>query len=467
MIRLRHKPAIAAAFSTLLLVPSSGVRADKVDDLVREYLTKYRVPAASVAVVQNGKIVKSQGYGMANVELSVPATDKTVYELGSITKQFTAVAIITLVEAGKLTVDEAVANILPDLPTSWSGVTVRHLLTHTSGIKSYTSLPNFMELTRKDVSHDEVIKSVADQPLEFKPGEKWNYSNTGYFLLGMVVEKLSGKSYGDYLQEKIFGPLGMTSTRVNDLGAIIPNRACGYTRKGDEVRVAPAISMTWPFSAGVLISTVTDLAKWDAAVGTDKLLKKSSWDMIWTPVKLNGGATHPYGFGWGVDRESGHKMIGHGGGIPGFTTDMARYPDDGLAVVVLTNSDGGNPASLRKAIAREFVPALAAEEKAIADTEPEVTKLVRETLLKTADGSIKPEAFTKEMAAQIFPDRVKGAQKLLSDQGPLESLKLVKRNEDAGTRNYEYLARFKSLTIRVIVALTRENKIAGMGMRPE
>jgi D-alanyl-D-alanine carboxypeptidase len=453
-------------FATVLLAASlQYARADRVDDIVKAHLKKSKAPAASFAVIRNGKVVKSAGYGLANVEHKVPATKKTVYQLGSITKQFTAVAVMMLVEAGKLNVDEAVSNILADLPASWSGVTVRHLLTHTSGITGYTSLPNFQSMERKDVTHAEVIKSVASLPLEFKPGEKWNYSNTGYYLLGMIIEKLSAKGYSGYLQEKIFGPLGMSSTRTNDLSAIIPNRAAGYTRRGEEVRIAPMISMSWPFSAGVLVSTVTDMAKWDAAVGTDKLLKKSSWDMVWTPVRLNDGSTHPYGFGWAVESENGHRRIEHGGGIPGFTTDMARYPDDGLTVVVLTNSDANNPGQLLKEIAQSYVPGLAP--KMIADKEPEVTKLVRDMLEQTAAGTLKQDRFTPEMAAQIFPDRIKGGARLLSSQGALEKVSLVDRKEEADMRRYEYLAKYRALTLRVKMTLTKEGKIAGLLLGPE
>lgn len=455
------------AIVSLLSLTAQSAFADKVDDLVKAHLERTKAPAASVAVIQDGKVIKSQGYGLSNVEHNVPASEKTVYQLGSITKQFTAVAIMMLIEAGKLNVDEAISTVLPDLPVSWSGVTVRHLLTHTSGIKSYTSLPHFDTLMGKDVKHADVIKSVAELPLEFKPGEKWNYSNTGYYLLGMIIEKMSGKGYGDFLQEKIFGPLEMSATRTNDLTTIIPNRAAGYTRRGADVRIAPVISMTWPYSAGVLVSTVTDMAKWDAAVGTDKLLKQSSWDLVWTPVKLNDGTTHPYGFGWAVGPENGHRRIEHGGGIPGFTTDIARYPDDKLTVVVLTNSDAGNPERLLKDIAQHYVPALVPPVVEVAGKEPEVTKLVREMLDQTIAGTLKADKFTQEMAALIFPDRVKEAAAFLGSQGPLEKVTLVNRKEEGGQRSYQYLARFKMNTVRIQMSLNKDGKISGLQMGPE
>jgi Beta-lactamase class C and other penicillin binding proteins len=464
----RTKYGFGAFICTIVIAAcSQPCRADKVDDLVNEHLARTKLPAASIAVIQNGKVIKARGYGLADVEKKVPATEKTVYELGSITKQFTSTAIMMLVEEGKFRLDDKITGLLPGLPKAWSGVTVRHLLTHTSGIMGYTELPDFMTLTVKDATHEEVIKSVADKPMRFQPGEKWSYSNTGYFLLGMLIEKVTGKSYGAFLQERIFRPLRMTDTRVNDLSAAIPNRACGYTIKGGAVEKAPAISMTWPYSAGVLVSTVVDMAKWDAAVGAGKLLKKSSWKEVWTPVKLNDGSTHPYGFGWAVGTVNGHQSVGHGGGIPGFTTDYVRYPDDGLSVVVLTNSNSTNPEQLRQIIVKEYAPSLAPPVTALPDKVPEVTALVRTLLQELELGSLKPERFTDKMKTALFPDKFKEAQPLLKRFGEMKDLSLVNRKEGQETRAYQYLARFKSGALRINVVLDKGGKIAGLFLAPE
>ncbi len=199
--------------------------ARSIDDYVLGVIQKRHIPGVSVAIVKNGKLLQAKGYGLANVELSVPATEKTVYQLASVTKQFTATAIMMLVEQGKLGLGDKISKHLPDLPAAWKEVTIRHLLNHTSGIKSYTSVKDFFKTARKDYTHREILDLVAKDPLEFAPGEKWRYCNTGYFLLGMIIEKVSGKTYGEFLDERIFKPLGMTQTRVNDLHAIIPNRA--------------------------------------------------------------------------------------------------------------------------------------------------------------------------------------------------------------------------------------------------
>ena len=197
---------------------------DGVDAIVQQLMQRRHIPGVSVAIVKDGKVVLAKGYGLANVELGVPATADTVYQLASVTKTFTATAIMMLVAEGKLALDDRITDRLPDLPAAWQDVTVRHLLSHTSGIKSYTSVRDFYKSTRKDYARREILDLVAKEPLEFAPGEKWNYCNTGYFLLGMLIEKVTGKQYGEFMDERIFKPLGMTRTRVNDLRAIIPDR---------------------------------------------------------------------------------------------------------------------------------------------------------------------------------------------------------------------------------------------------
>ncbi len=260
------KPLFAKSAVALLLLGLSlaTALADGVDEYVQKQLETRHIPGVSVAVVKDGRVVMAKGYGVANVELSVPANENTVYQLASVTKQFTATAIMMLVEAGKLSLDDKVTKVLDGLPAAWSEVTVRHLLNHTSGIKSYTSVPSFFATARKDYQKEEIIKLVADAPLEFAPGEKWNYNNTGFFLLGLIIEKVSGKDYGAFLHERIFQPLGMTSTRVNDLKEIIRNRAPGYAWQNGTLRNGEYLSPTQPYSAGALVSNVgSGIIQWE------------------------------------------------------------------------------------------------------------------------------------------------------------------------------------------------------------
>ena len=361
-------------------VPKSS---DPIDDYVEAEMHKRHLPGVSIAIVQDGKVVKAQGYGLANVELSVPATEKTVYQLASVTKTFTAAAIMMLIEEGKLSLDDKISKHLTDLPKAWESVTVRQLLNHTSGIKSYTSVRDFIKTARKDYSHREILDLVTKEPVDFAPGEKWLYNNTGYFLLGMLIEKVTGKTYGEFLTERIFKPLGMSQTRTNDLHAIIPNRAQGYEWEGGVLRNGEYVSPTQPFSAGMLVSSVSDLVKWDAALVPDKLLKKSILEQMWTATKTSKGGTADYGFGWQVDKVNGHRLLAHGGGIPGFSTQISRFVDDRLTVIVLTNSGNGSAGALAQGIAGRILPVLLKKaEVPIADNDPQATERFKGLLLR-------------------------------------------------------------------------------------
>jgi D-alanyl-D-alanine carboxypeptidase len=461
----QHHPRTAAAL--LLLLATAAARADKVDDTVKAQMQKQHIPGLSLAVIREGKVIKAKGYGLANVELRVPATRDTVFQLGSITKQFTATAIMMLVDEGKVRLDERIPTYVSGLPAAWASATVRHLLTHTSGIKGYTEVPNFHKITVSDASPEEVVKTVADYPLQFQPGEKWAYSNTGYYLLGRIIEKASGKSYADFLQERIFRPLQMTATRVNDLQDIIDNRACGYSWQRGTLRNGDTISMTWPYAAGALVSTVVDLAKWDAALSTDKLLKKAPLEQMWTPAKLSDGKPATYGFGWFIETIAGHRMIGHGGGIPGFATDMSRFADDRLTVVVLTNQERSDPGAISRAVAGLYVPALVPPTlKPIEDREPKVTAMVRDLLQQIIDGRADPERFTPELRADLFPDRIKEGAEFLKGMGPLQTLTLLERKTEGDRRSYRYRITFKDGAILVSLQLTPEEKIAGIQIAP-
>jgi CubicO group peptidase (beta-lactamase class C family) len=357
---------IAAVVALVFAVPTP-VRADPTDDLVREEMKRQKVPGLTLAVVKDGKVVKVEGYGLANVEHQVPAKRETVYQSGSVGKQFAAAAVLLLAEDGKLKLDDLISKHLPDVPEAWKAVTVRHLLTHTAGIAEYTFA---LDLTR-NYTEDELLKKAYTFKLEFPPGEKWQYSNTGYAVLGILVSKVAGKFYGDFLGERVFSPLEMKSRIINEAD-IIPHRAAGYRFVKGELKnqewVAPALNTT---ADGSLYVTVDDLIKWDAALTARKLFKKESYEAMWTPVKTKDGKEHPYGFGWMLGESNGHKRIHHGGAWQGFTSYIDRYPDDGLTVIVLMNAappmgllaPGGQPHKVAEGVARLHVPDLAPKKK--------------------------------------------------------------------------------------------------------
>ena len=328
-------------------------RADRVDEYVRGEMKQHRIPGLALKVLQNGRTAKTATYGLANLELRVPVKRETVFEIGSITKQFTAAGILLLAEEGKLSVDDNISRHLPNTPESWKEVTVRHLLTHTSGIRSYTGLDGF-QLWRH-LTQEQFIKAIGARPLESQPGESWKYCNTGFSLLGYIIENVSGKNYWDFLNERIFQPLGMSSTTNRLPALVIPNRASGYEQT-NHVWINRDYDLTEVFSAGAIASTVDDLAKWNAALDGESILSAKIKEAMWRPAKLNNGKLNngkltKYGFGWFIDSVDGHKNIGHGGSTSGFSAAIQRFPDDKLAVIILTNTDEGIATTLAKKIA--------------------------------------------------------------------------------------------------------------------
>jgi len=329
---------------------------DPVDTYIHDEMQKRQIPGLALLVVHNGEIIKAQGYGFANVELQAPVKPETIFQSGSMGKQFTATAIMMLVEEGKLSLDDPLTKFFADAPPAWRSVTVRHLLSHTGGFTDYPKNFDF----RRDRSEDELVKMVESLPLAFPPGSKWEYSNLGYLTLGVLIHRVTGQFYGDFLHDRIFQPLGM-NTRILSEADIIPNRAAGYQLVKGQLKnqewVSPVLNTT---ADGALYFSILDLAKWDAALYTEKLLKRASLDQMWTPVKLNNGKANSdhYGFGWFVDDAAGHRVIEHEGEWQGFNTNISRYVDDRLTVVVLTNLASCHPDDITHHVAGLYVPAL-------------------------------------------------------------------------------------------------------------
>jgi D-alanyl-D-alanine carboxypeptidase len=337
----------------LLLLQATAVRADQVDDYVKAEMQKQRIPGLSLAVVKEGKVIKVEGYGLANVEHNVPARPETVYKIASVSKQFLATGIMLLVQEGKIGIDDKVGRYLDGTPESWNGITIRHLLTHTSGI--VREGPAFDPF--KDQKDIDVIKSAYPLPLRFPTGEKYEYCNVGYFSLAEIISKISGKPWSDFMNERVFAPLGMAATQPTSFSAIVPNRASGYEWRNDQMRNAGEYIALRP--SGAFLSTVLDLAKWDAALYTEAFLKQATREQMWTPVKLNSGATYLYGFGWSLERLGKHRRVDHGGSLPGFRSHFMRLPDDKLSIIVLTNSGSANPAGIARGVAAIYLPDLA------------------------------------------------------------------------------------------------------------
>ncbi|MEK7834121.1 MAG: serine hydrolase domain-containing protein [Acidobacteriota bacterium] len=341
MLRKLLSPFVIA----LLLLQPIIVRADKVDDLIKAEMQRQRIPGLSLAIVKDGKIIKAEGYGLANVEHNIPAKPETIYKIASVSKQLFASGIMILAQDGKLSPEDKIGKFLEGTPESWNGVTLRHLMTHTSGI--FREAPGFDPFKiQKDF---DVIKTAYPLPLQFPTGEKYQYCNVGYFSLAEIIARVSGKPWGEFLNERIFAPLGMAATQVTNSAAIIPNRADGYEWNKDKLQNSTDYLAVRP--SGAFLSTVLDLAKWDAALYGDTILKQATRELMWTPVKLNDGKTYPYGFGWELSPLGNHRQIHHGGSLPGFRSRYSRFPDDKLSIIVLTNSDNANPVTIVQAIA--------------------------------------------------------------------------------------------------------------------
>ena len=326
----------------------SRVQADGVDDLLKGEMQKHHVAGMACLVLKDGQRVKNFYGGAANLEWKTPVTAETVFETGSVSKQFAAAAILLLAEEGKLSVEDNIGKFFTNTPASWVNIKVKHLLAHTSGIKNYDGLDGF-EL-RQHLTQAQFINKIEALPLNFPPGESWAYCNTAYNLLGYIVENVSGKNYWDFLQTKIFTPLQMTNTTIREPSKVIPHRAAGYAFTTNGIYLNRDYDLTDLFAAGSIVSTVGDIAKWDAAITGEKFLKKKSRELWWAPAQLNSGQpvragrdakAGTYGFAWFIRTVDGHKNIGHTGITSGFSAANEFYPDDHLTVIILSNTDEG------------------------------------------------------------------------------------------------------------------------------
>jgi CubicO group peptidase (beta-lactamase class C family) len=349
----------------LLLIAPVAALADKVDDLVKAEMQRQRITGVSVAVVKEGKIIKAGGYGLANAELNIPATPESVYQIGSVSKQLIAAGILILVQDGKLSVDDKISKYLEGTPETWKDITVRHLLTHTSGIQR--EAPGFNP--QRVQADADVIKTAYPLPLRFAPGEKWEYSNTGYFTLAEIIRTVSGEPWPSFLNTRLFQPLDMKATRTTTASEIVANRANGYVFRDGKLRNADIYLALRP--SGAFLSSVLDLAKWDAALYADRPLTVTTREQMWTPGKLNSGASHTYGFGWEVDTIGGHKRVSHSGSLTGFRATISRYLDDKLTVIVLTNSGLADPDTIALNVADAYISGLLPQ-RTISKVDPRV-----------------------------------------------------------------------------------------------
>src|SRR5215472_5584724 len=374
----------------------------RMEQIIQSYVSD-KLFMGSALVAQNGKVVLSKGYGFADAEWDIPNSPTTRFRLGSITKQFTAACILLLEERGKLKTDDLVKKYMPDAPATWDKVTIFHLLTHTSGIPSFTGFPDYRSTEAIPTTPEKLVARFRDKPLDFQPGEKWDYSNSGYVLLGYLIEKISGQNYSDFVQQNIFMPLGMKDSGYDSNSAVIVHRASGYSREAGKIVNAGFIHMSIPFSAGALYSTTEDLLRWEEGLFGGKLLSAASLQKMTTPFKQD------YAFRLAVQTMNGHKVITHNGGIEGFNTSLAYYPDDKLVVAVLGNLNSGAPGEIANELA-----AVAHGEKVVLNSErKEIT--VSPKILATYVGTyqLSPDfSITMTLEGDHLMTQATGQQKL-------------------------------------------------------
>ena len=459
---LRGSFILAAVLAALTSQAASD--AARIETFIRAEVARQRIPGAAVAVIRNGQVVLAAGYGESNVEHRAAVTPDTIFQSGSVGKQFTAAAVAWLAEQGKLRYDDALTTFFPDAPQHWKAITVRHLLTHTSGIPDYTG--GSIDY-RKDFSEDDLLRMAYGLKPEFEPGSRWNYSNTGYIVLGFVVRKVSGQFYGDVLRERIFQPLGMKTARVISEADIVPNRAAGYRLAGSELKnqnwVSPSLNTT---ADGALYLSLRDMIAWDAGIRERRVLKPETWNQILTAATLNSGKSYPYGFGWGVDTVNGHRIESHGGSWQGFRAHISRYPADGLSVIVLTNLAQANPGRIADGIAELLVPTLArAPLKPIADTNTELQARIRRLIDEARANTLKAEEFSY-VRVGFFPDGARRLSQIVAASGQVKTMALMSVQDLGDDRIYTYDVTFDKRTLRLRLAVAPDGRLAGFDLQP-
>jgi CubicO group peptidase (beta-lactamase class C family) len=460
---------------TSALLPPAARRA--IDRYVNAELARERIPGAEVGVYRDGHAILLQGYGRANVELDVPVTPATLMQSGSVGKQFAATAVMMLVEEGKVGLDDSIVRYFPDAPESWRPIAVKHLLSHTSGLAEYETDERTAAgadfYLRLDLTEDELVSRIERLPIEFRPGDQWDYRNTNYVLLGALIRRVTGRFYGDFLHERIFAPLGMTATRIISERDIIPGRAAGYEIEGGVLKNQAWVSPTFNSTAdGALYFNVVDLERWDRALYGTTLLTRASLDRMWTPFLLNDGKPNPggYGFAWDIGERNGHRLVWHSGAWQGFTTYIGRFVDDGLTVVVLTNlaANHAAPGNIASVVAGLVEPALMPKPlAAIADPDPATRARVARLLERTLANEDLAEDYAPEAGYRHTPDE--GAELAASLPAAWRALPpaLVRRSEAGGVVTSRYRVGPPGDARIVTIAIDSAGKLRELVVRPD
>jgi CubicO group peptidase (beta-lactamase class C family) len=462
-----QSPATAAANRSVPDGSSTGSELSigrRVDEFVLSEMARQRVPGVAIAIVNKGETT-AKGYGYANLEHKVPVTDETIFQSGSIGKMFTATAVMLLVEDGKFSLSDPITKFFPDAPVAWREITVRHLLTHTSGLPDYTKIPFDY---RKDYTESELARFAYELPLDFLPGARYNYSSTGYVLLGVIIHKVSGKFYGDVLAERVFKPVGMQTARIISEADIVPNRAAGYQLVKGELKnqdwVAPILNTT---ADGSIYWSLRDLLAWATAFRRRAILKPESWEQILTPVRLNSGKSYPYGMGWELDERDRKPLHHHGGSWQGFKSEFARFAGDDLDIIVFANLAQADRMRFVNGIAAILNPLLAVKPPVpIEDREPQVAQRLARWLDTIREGKLTPTDFAY-LSPGFFPDTANSYRQELQTLGSPTGTQLFERMELGDDRLYLYKLTFPTGSRYLRVGLAPDDRFSSFSIKSE
>lgn len=393
--------------STGIFSLASTIHADAIDKYVAATMRRLHIPGASVAILRHGKTLKARSYGFSDLELRTPVTNQSPFMIGSVSKQFESVAILALAQDGRIGLGDLITKYLDGVPAAWQSITIRDLLTHTSGIKDYTTLPEHKLGQAMPVTAKTLIKNLGRYPLEFEPGSKWSYSNTGSYLEGLIIEKVTGTSYEAFARKRLWLRAGMKSTRINRWNDVIPLRVRGYVWQDGAQRHPDFEDDSWPWAGGGCVSSLDDLAAWMMALESGHMISAASLKRLWSPIRLSGVGLYPFGLDWFLSDLRGRPRIFRTGQIGGFSAVIARYPQSDLDVIVLCNEDGIETPRIASGIAglvdSDLAPVAALPTPS--DPDPTVTSNIRQGIGDLASGASNSRWLTPGMIASTTEQR--------------------------------------------------------------
>jgi len=462
-------PAPTPSPSPAPIVSLSADDIARVDATVRRAMTTYRIPGAEIAIVSNGNIIYRRGYGVKNLASQQPVNATTRFEIGSITKQFTAAAVMQLVEDAKLSLDDRLVKFIGSYPPA-NDVTIRQLLWQTTGIPNYTAAKNFVALAeRRPGTFGAMLNLIANKPLRFTPGSRWEYSNSNYVVLGRIIELVSGESYTDYLFSHVVKPAGMTQTATIGNETQLADFATGYgpNKSGKELSRAPRFGAGWAGAAGYLVSNVDDLATWDNAFFGGRVIVPKDVSLATSPGMLTDGKPTMYGFGWVIDSQYGHRRIWHNGGTFGYSASNMTYPEDHLAIIGLFNQVQAPAESITAKIFDALHPELVPAHPTPAPNEDlSVTARAKEWIQRVQTGRIDRTQLSATMSKALTPELVAGAKAQFGRLGPTRMLTYLGNSVQGGSTVYLYRVDFAQDSLNLILSINAAGKIDGLFFRP-